>query len=75
MDRENCADSSRSKKCRVIKPLAQGKHIRKWAVKASGLWLIVTKIGIDIKRYPAVLAHLKKWQIELEARWDQGDHG
>jgi hypothetical protein len=27
-----------------------------------------------MKRYPAVMVHLKKYQEQLEARWDKGEH-
>jgi len=36
--------------------------------------LIVTRIGVDIQRYPAVFAHLSQWQTALEKRFDQGSH-
>ena len=29
---------------------------------------------MNIKRYPAVFAHLKQWERELKAREDQGEH-
>jgi methylase of polypeptide subunit release factors len=58
----------------IIKPLALGKDIKRWAIQSKDRWLIVTRIGIDIGRYPAVFKHLKRWQDKLEARWDKGDH-
>lgn len=58
----------------IIKPLAVGDDIRKWHIRERDRWLIVTKIGVDMKRYPAVMAHLKRWQPELEQRWDKGRH-
>ena len=36
--------------------------------------MIVTKIGVEIKKYPAIFAHLKQWQPQLEARSDQGKY-
>ena len=36
--------------------------------------MIVTKIGIEIKDYPAVFKHLKQWKAALEIRADQGEH-
>ncbi|MCL5257473.1 MAG: Eco57I restriction-modification methylase domain-containing protein [Chloroflexi bacterium] len=62
------------KSSEIIKPLAVGDDIRKWRVEDRDRWLIVTKIGVDIKRYPAIFAHLKQWQKELENRQDQGEH-
>ena len=58
----------------IIKPLAIGDDVCKWHIRERDRWLIVTPIGINIKRYPAVFTHLKRWQKEVEARWDQGNH-
>ncbi len=58
----------------IIKPLAVGKDIRRWRVDQKDRFLIVTKIGVDMKRYPAVMKHLKQWQPQLEKRQDQGEH-
>jgi len=58
----------------IIKPLSVGKDIRKWYINSQDIWLIVTPIGINIKRYPAILEYLKQWQFELEKRYDKGRH-
>lgn len=39
----------------IIKPLSVGDNIRKWRIESRDKWLIVTPIGVNIKRYPAVL--------------------
>lgn len=62
------------KSAEIIKPLVVGKDIRRWVVAKKDKWIIVTKIGVDIRRYPAILEHLKRWQTELETRWDRGEH-
>jgi hypothetical protein len=62
------------KSAEIIKPLAVGDDVRKWRIEDRGRWLIVTQIGIEIKRYPAVFEHLKQWQKQLEKRCDQGNH-
>ncbi|MEJ7842567.1 MAG: TaqI-like C-terminal specificity domain-containing protein [Rubrobacter sp.] len=62
------------KSAEIIKPFATGKDVRKWTVDYKDKWLIVTPIGINMKRYPAVFEHLKQWQPELEKRYDQGKH-
>jgi hypothetical protein len=62
------------KSAEIIVPLAKGDDIRKWHIRNKGRWLILAKIGVDIKRYPAIFAHLRKWRTELEAREDQGKH-
>jgi hypothetical protein len=66
------ADDPTSKE--IIHPTAKGDDVRRWRVEAKGQWMIVTKIGVNIKRYPAVYAHLKQWKAKLEKRTDQGDH-
>jgi hypothetical protein len=58
----------------IIKPLAVGKDLKRWRVETRDKWLIVTKIGIAIKNYPAIFKHLKQFQRPLEVRQDQGDH-
>jgi hypothetical protein len=70
--RELIAQDPRS--AEIIKPLAVGDDVRRWRIEDQDRWLIVTKIGVDIKRYPAILAHLKQWQPELERRCDKGNH-
>jgi len=62
------------KSAEIIKPLAVGDDVRKWRIENRGRWLIVTPIGINIRQYPAVFAHLQRWQRELEARWDKGNY-
>jgi hypothetical protein len=58
----------------IIKPLVVGKDVEKWNIKNKDKWLIVTKIGIDIKNYLAIFKHLQQWQPQLEKRCDQGNH-
>jgi len=56
----------------LIKPLAVGDDVRKWHIREKSRWLIVTPIGVDIKRYPAIFALLQQWQSALERRGDKG---
>jgi len=65
------------KSAELIKPLAVGDDIRRWRIEnqdMTGKHLIVTKIGVTIDEYPAIFAHLKKWETELKKRVDQGSH-
>ena len=62
------------KSAEIIKPLATGKKIKKWTVDYKNKWLIVTPIGVNIERYPAIFSHLKKWQPELMRRYDKGNY-
>jgi hypothetical protein len=52
----------------IIKPLLQGRNIRKWRYNPSGLFLIFTRQGITIKHYPLVESHLSAFHNALEAR-------
>ncbi len=49
----------------IIKPFAAGKDVRKWTVDYKDRWLIFTRRGIDIKRFPAIEEHLSQWKPEL----------
>lgn len=61
------------KSAEIIKPYAVGDDVRKWQIHQDK-WLIVTQIGVDIERYPAIFAHLSQWQDKLEVRYDKGNH-
>ncbi|KAB8314632.1 N-6 DNA methylase [Tolypothrix campylonemoides VB511288] len=62
------------KSVELIKALVVGKDIRKWLIKSQQKWLIVTKNGVDINKYPAIFNHLNQWKNELEKRSDQGEY-
>lgn len=52
----------------LIKTLSRGDDIRKWHIKNSGLYIIYTHSGTDIKKYPAIANHLKQFKTALENR-------
>ncbi|HKM63455.1 MAG TPA: Eco57I restriction-modification methylase domain-containing protein [Acidisphaera sp.] len=52
----------------LIRKLLRGQDIERWAADWPGLWLIFTRRGTDIARYPAVRAHLEKFRRELEPK-------
>lgn len=58
----------------IIEPLAVGNDVRRWRIEYKGKWMIVTHIGVDIARYPAIFTYLQQWQPQLERRWDKGEH-
>lgn len=62
------------KSAEIIKPLAIGRDIRRWVVENNDRWLIVTKIGTDMTRYPAIMRHLEQFRPLLEIRQDRGEH-
>lgn len=58
----------------IIKPLIGGRDIWRWRTADPSRWLIVTKIGTPMDRYPAVMKHLHRYEALLRSRQDQGDH-
>jgi hypothetical protein len=58
----------------VLKPFLEGKDLKRWRQDWRGLWLIYTYHGIDIKKYPAILAYLKTFKPRLEARATSAHH-
>lgn len=62
------------KSAEIIKPLAIGRDIKRWLVEDNDRWLIVTRIGTDMSRYPAIMRHLSRFEALLRPRADQGEH-
>jgi len=62
------------KSAEIIKPFVVGDDVRKYSIKFRERYLILTKIGVDIERYPAIFRHLSQYQDKLEKRWDKGNH-
>ena len=49
----------------LIKPLLGGENIKHYFVEPPDLWLIFTRRGVDINRYPAIREHLVKYKADL----------
>jgi Eco57I restriction-modification methylase/restriction endonuclease TaqI-like protein len=49
----------------LIHPLLGGEEIRRYIFNETGLWLIFTRRGVDIEKYPAIRAHLEQWKEDL----------
>ena len=49
----------------VLKPFLRGRDVKRWRVDAQDLWLIFTRRGIEIKKHPAILNHLKQFKSNL----------
>jgi len=49
----------------LIKPLLGGQDIRRYFFHETGLWVIFTRRGVDINRYPAIREHLAQWKEDL----------
>ena len=58
----------------IIKPLVMGEDVKRYLVEYHNRYVIFTKRGIDINRYPAVSKHLLQFRVKLEpkpANWDE----
>lgn len=53
------------KNAEMIKPLAVGDDIRRWKIEKKDTWLIFTRRGVDIDKYPTIKQHLEQWKLEL----------
>ena len=62
------------KSAELIKRFAVGDNLRKYRLEYDDKYLILTKIGVEIEKYPAIFNHLKKYQENLEKRWDKGNY-
>jgi TaqI-like C-terminal specificity domain/Eco57I restriction-modification methylase/N-6 DNA Methylase len=58
----------------IIKPFVVGEDVKQYAIEYKKRYIILTKIGTPIERYPAIFAHLQRYQEQLEKRWDKGNH-
>jgi len=52
----------------LIKPYLRGQDIERWHAPWDGLWMIFTRRGIDIDRYPSVKRHLQAMRLQLEPK-------
>jgi type I restriction-modification system DNA methylase subunit len=50
----------------IIKPVLRGKDINRYRSSWEHLWIIFTRRGIDISKYPAIHSYLKQFQNNLE---------
>ncbi|MEN6426142.1 MAG: Eco57I restriction-modification methylase domain-containing protein [Phycisphaerales bacterium] len=55
----------------LIHPVLGGEDIRRYAFRETGLWLIFTRRGVDIDRYPAIREHLMQWKDDLMPKKDR----
>ena len=54
----------------IIKPARGGEDIRSYSIRDKDLYLIFTRRGIDIERYPAVKRHLEQFRKDLAPKKD-----
>jgi hypothetical protein len=49
----------------VLKPFLRGRDVKRWRCEPQDLWLIFTRRGCDIRKYPAIQAHLTEFKKRL----------
>jgi adenine-specific DNA-methyltransferase len=52
----------------VLKPFLRGRDIARYTLHSARLWLIFTRHGTDIKRYPAIERYLSQFREDLQPR-------
>ncbi len=52
----------------ILKPLLQGRDIRRWHAPFRDRWLICARRGTDIKKYPGALAWLRRHKGALSRK-------
>ncbi|MFC2146678.1 TaqI-like C-terminal specificity domain-containing protein [Acidobacteriota bacterium] len=57
----------------LIKPWVRGRDIRKWRAEWAGFYVIFTRRGVDIEKYPAIKRHLEKFREDLEPKKSESD--
>jgi hypothetical protein len=62
------------KSTEVLKPFLIGDDVRKYSFDFQDRYLVWTYVGIPISQYPAIYRHLEHYQVQLEKRWDKGNH-
>ena len=59
-----CQEDEKSKE--IIKPILRGRDIKRYNISWTGDWIIFTKRGVNIEKYPAIKNYLLKYKSELE---------
>ncbi|MBN2002697.1 MAG: Eco57I restriction-modification methylase domain-containing protein [Anaerolineae bacterium] len=49
----------------VLKPFLRGRDVKRWRVIPHDLWLIFTRRGINIEKYPAIHKYLEQFKDRL----------
>jgi hypothetical protein len=58
----------------ILKPFIIGDDVREYQLNFRERYLILTKIGVPIKQYPAIFGYLNQYRKQLEKRWDKGNY-
>jgi len=84
----NCKTEEERKRTEaIIKPILRGRDIKRYYYKWAGLWVIIIPAGwtnenkgkekpetFIEKTFPALMKHLKQFELEAKKRDDQGDY-
>lgn len=57
-----------AKSAELIKPWLRGRDIRKWRAEWADLYVIFTRRGTDIEKYPVIKQHLEQFREYLEPK-------
>lgn len=49
----------------ILKPYLRGRDVNRWCAESQKQWIIFTRRGIEIKKYPAIERHLQQFKKEL----------
>ncbi len=49
----------------LLRPFARGRDVERWVLAPREQWLIFTRRGCDIRKYPAIRDHLKQFKGQL----------
>jgi hypothetical protein len=59
-----------AKNAEIIKPILRGRDVQKYAYEFAKNWIIFSRRGLEIKKYPSIEAHLLRYYEELKPRND-----
>lgn len=59
------------KSSEIIKPYLAGKEVRRYSINFKQKYLIFTRRGVDISKYPSILRYLEKFRNELTPKKDE----
>lgn len=60
--------ASDTKNTEIIKPFLAGRDIKRYCQPTNDKWLLFTRRGIEIDRYPAVQKYLEQFRSKLEPK-------
>jgi adenine-specific DNA-methyltransferase len=49
----------------ILKPYLRGRDVNRWQVKSQDQWIIFTRRGTEIEKYPAIKSHLLQFKKRL----------